>query len=120
MNTGNADGGKRTNRVSYKNGKKEYTGKNKSFHDHKDGKKEFRSHLGGKSTFGGKNKPRSNYYDYDKKEEEIAPKRDSRPKSTKDTKSTGKRKKSNSKKTGAQKSPCQTQNSGKAKTQQQY
>ena len=87
MNTGNADDGKRTNRVSYKNGKKEYTGKNKSFHDHKDGKKEFRSHLGGKSTFGGKNKPRSNYYDYDKKEEEASPKRDSRPKSTKDTKS---------------------------------
>lgn len=59
----------------------------KPFNNRKDGKKDFHSgsgNSGGKFT-GGKNKPRSNHYEYGKKDED-SPKREFRSKSTKDSK----------------------------------
>lgn len=72
MSTGYAADGKKNKKPSFnKNGKK-------NFHSNSGGS-------GGKFT-GGKNKTRSNYYEYGKKEDEDAPKREFRSKSTKDSK----------------------------------
>ena len=79
---------KKNKKPSFKSGKKEYTGKDKPFNGRKDGKKDFHSNSGssgGKFT-NGKNKPRSNYYEYGKKDDEDTPKREFRSKSTKDSK----------------------------------
>lgn len=86
MNTSYTTDGRKNKKTAYTSGKNEFAGNDKGFKGRGDGKKEFRSHFNAKPS-GNKNyKPRSNNYSYMNKEEEDAPRREFRSKSTKDTK----------------------------------